>query len=98
MAKKLQIFGKFPSSGEVDSSEVERLVDKYLVENPPVPQFTINGESSDENGNYTINGIVDVTLTAEDDSGEEPGGEPGDNEDFVIVNTLNNSNDTAVLF
>lgn len=94
MAKKLQLLGDRP--GE---DAVEKIVDKYLSENPPVAQtITINGKGPDENGNYIINGIVDVTLTAEDDSGEEPGGGSGDNEDFVIVNTLNSSNDTAVLF
>jgi hypothetical protein len=52
--KKLQVIGKFPS-GEIDPAKVQAIVDDYLVENPPVPQITINGQGPDENGNFTIN-------------------------------------------
>lgn len=35
MAKKLQIIGNFPSSGGVDPSEVQAIVEEYLAKNPP---------------------------------------------------------------
>lgn len=46
--------------------------------------------------NPPVNGIVDITLTA-DDSGDTPDtpDEPGD---FVIMNATDNSNPVAVIF
>lgn len=74
--------------------DVKTIVDDYLEENPPRPQFTINGESFDENGNYTVNSIVDITITDCDDSGDTPG-EPGD---FVVASVSDGSSPLAVLF
>jgi hypothetical protein len=55
MAKKLQIIGDLPSGTAPDEEAVKQIVDDYLEDNPPVPNFTINGKGPDENGNYVVN-------------------------------------------
>ena len=55
MAKKLQIIGDLPSGTAPDEEAVKQIVDDYLEDNPPVPNFTINGKGTDENGNYVVN-------------------------------------------
>lgn len=56
MAKKLQIVGDILSE-----EDVEKIVDEYLADNPPVAQtITINGKGPDENGNFVINTSTDT--------------------------------------
>lgn len=53
--------GKDGKDGEIDTDTVNRMVDTYLEENPPVSQITINGKGPDENGNFVINTQTDVS-------------------------------------
>ena len=56
MAKKLQLVGDI-----LNEEDVEKIVDEYLAENPPVAQtITINGKGPDENGNFVINTSTDT--------------------------------------
>lgn len=56
MAKKLQLVGDI-----LNEEDVEKIVDEYLAENPPVSQtITINGKGPDENGNFVINTSTDT--------------------------------------
>lgn len=56
MAKKLQIVGDI-----LNEEDVEKIVDEYLADNPPVAQtITINGKGPDENGNFVINTSTDT--------------------------------------
>lgn len=56
MAKKLQLVGDI-----LNEEDVEKIVDEYLAENPPVAQtITINGKGPDENGNFVINTSADT--------------------------------------
>ena len=65
MAKKLQIIGDLPSGTAPDEEAVKQIVDDYLEDNPPVPNFTINGRGPDENGNYVVN-LTGIATNASD--------------------------------
>ena len=56
MAKKYQVLGKFPS-GEVDPSEIKKIVDEHLKENPPSGgvSFTTNETLNLKDGVLSVN-------------------------------------------
>lgn len=53
MAKKLQIFGSFPS-GEVDPNKLKELVDDYFDENPPTNGFSPTIEVEKIDGGHRV--------------------------------------------
>lgn len=52
----IKITGKLAigNYGVIDPAQVKAIVDDYLDENLYIPNFTINGEEPDENGNFVI--------------------------------------------
>lgn len=82
MARKLKIFGNFPS-GEIDPAEVKQIVDDYLEENPPATDtpsesilYTEQTLTDEQKKQARENiGVVNITIN---------GASPDENGNFVI--------------